>query len=394
MHDLLNKLFYTAEHQHASDLHIVSGQSPLLRIHGQLCPINQSNVLSNEDIYQMLQSTLTEQQVTEFNNNHELDFAIDFNENNRFRANAFQTRNGISVAFRRIENNIRTIDELGFPPIFKSLCSLHKGLILITGPTGSGKSTTMASMIDYINSHYPKHIVTIEDPIEYVHKSKKSLVNQREIHKHCSSFSGALRGALREDPDVILVGELRDLDTISLALTAAETGHLVFATLHTSSAPKAIDRIIDIYPEGNKPLARTMLSSSLQGIITQFLAPRADNKGRVPVLEILIANPAIRNLIRENQIAQISSTMEVNKKSGMVLLSDSIEHLLSKRIISVEQARSLLNEVNLEHTIASLEATQAEQEKPKQEVNRRLQSPPPAQSSYHTNIAIHDSEQF
>lgn len=381
----LQDLLYTTQTQNASDLHLAAGQFPILRVFGEIQPISGTEKLDAEKIKQMILSTMTEPQRQEFEEKHELDYAINFDKQTRFRVNAYETLNGASVAFRRIENNIKTFDDLGLPSIMKSLCGLRKGLILVTGPTGSGKSSTLAAMVNHINVHYRKHIITIEDPIEFVHESKSSLINQREIHKHCRSFADALRNALREDPDVILVGELRDLETVSLAMSAAETGHLVLATLHTSSAPKSIDRIIDIFPDGNKALARTMLASSLQAVITQLLAPTTDGKGRVPALEIMIANSAIRNLIRENHIAQIYSNMEVNKKLGMVTLNDSVEQLLAKQLIDMKQAKLLLNELTFDVSSAS-----ANKPAPKAEpISLTPHNPAPISSAVRT-----DPEQF
>jgi len=283
-------------------------------------------------------------QKDEFSNKMDIDFAIHTENNMRFRVNAFQTLHGPAAALRFINAEVPTIESLKLPNIVTELCNLHKGLILVTGATGSGKSTTLAAIVNYINTHYPKHIITIEDPIEYIHYSNKSLVNQRELLTHSQSFSNALKASLREDPDVILVGELRDLETIRLALTAAETGHLVLATLHTSSACKSIDRIIDVFPEGDKTMARTMLASSLNAVITQVLAKRLDGKGRIALHEILLTNSAIRNLIRENKIQQIQSAMQTSSKSGMSTMQDAVERYVVQNIISKKEAAAILNE--------------------------------------------------
>ena len=284
---------------------------------------------------------MTEYQRAEYERDMETDFAISFGDQMRFRVNAFNTLNGPAAVLRTIPNKIQGLETVGAPDILKKLCGLHKGLILVTGPTGSGKSTTLAAMIDYINNNSPKHIITIEDPVEFIHVSKKSLINQREVGKNTKSFAKALRSALREDPDVVLVGELRDMETIQLALTAAETGHLVMGTLHTNSAPKTIDRIIDVFPAGDKEMIRAMLSISLEAVITQTLLKRRD-AGRVAAHEIMLGTPAMRNLIREGRIAQLYSMIQTGSKMGMVTMKDSVYKLLSEGIISEEVARAAL----------------------------------------------------
>jgi twitching motility protein PilT len=285
---------------------------------------------------------MTEQQRAEYERDYEIDFAISFGKDLRFRVNAFNTLNGSAAVLRSIPNRIITLEELGAPEILKKLCNLHKGLLLITGPTGSGKSTTLAAMINHINTNDAKHIITIEDPVEFIHASKKSLINQREVGKNTRSFSKALRSALREDPDVILVGELRDIETIQLALTAAETGHLVMGTLHTNSAPKTIDRIIDVFPAGDKEMVRAMLSISLEAVVTQTLLKNRDG-GRVAAHEIMLGTPAVRNLIREARISQLYSLIQMGGKIGMSTMKDSIYGLLNQNIISEETARSALS---------------------------------------------------
>ncbi len=299
--------------------------------------------LTPDMIKSMLYSIMSEKQRSAYERDFELDFSISFGENMRFRVNAFNTLNGPAAVFRTIPTRILSLDELGTPDILKKLTQLHKGLILVTGPTGSGKSTTMAAMINHINAHSAKHILTIEDPVEFVHHSKKSLVNQREVGPNTKSFAAALKSALREDPDVILVGELRDRETIQLAITAAETGHLVMGTLHTNSAPKTIDRIIDVFPGEDKEMVRAMLSVSLEAVITQALVKRADGKGRIAVHEILLGTGAIRNLIRENKVPQISSMMQIGSKVGMKTMRDSAYALLNDGIIDSDTARALLH---------------------------------------------------
>ncbi len=328
----------------ASDLYLSANNSPVLRINGELKPIDQ-NCLNKAEIREMLYSVMSKELIQEFERNKDLDFAIDLENIGRFRVNCFETINGPAGVFRFIPPKISSIDELNLPQIIKSICSLSKGLILVTGPTGSGKTTTLAAMIDHLNRFHRKHIITIEDPIEFIHKSQLSLINQRQVHEHTKSFSSALKGALRETPDVILVGELRDFETIQLALTAAETGHLVLATLHTNSAAKAIDRIIDVFPAENKDIARTMLAGSLQAVVTQLLTKTVTESKRIAIHEILIANSAIRNLIRENKIPQIVSAMQMGKKSGMQTFKDATEDLLAKRMISMDQAKLILNEM-------------------------------------------------
>jgi twitching motility protein PilT len=325
----------------ASDIHLSPKNPPMFRINGDIVPL-EGEPLDTNVIKQMMYSVMTDYQHTEFERDMELDFAISYGEKMRFRVNMFSGINGVGAVMRNIPTEIKSLEKLGTPPIFQKLCQLHKGLILVTGPTGSGKSTTLAAMVDYINSTTAKHILTIEDPIEFVHKSKYSLVNQREVGRHTASFSRALKSALREDPDVILVGELRDMETVQLALTAAETGHLVMGTLHTSSAPKTVDRIIDVFPAGSKEMIRAMLSVSLEAVITQALLKRSDGEGRVAAFEILLGTPAVRNLIREGKIPQIFSAMQTGSKVGMKMMRDSIYDLVSQGAISEEEARKYL----------------------------------------------------
>ncbi len=327
----------------ASDLHISPLSPPLMRINGDIVPLKVDR-LTPDETKDLLYSIMTDSQRSHFERDLELDFAVQFGEDLRFRVNGFYTHRGISAAFRSIPTKILTLEELGTPDVCRRVASLHKGLILVTGPTGSGKSTTLAAMIDYINANYPRHILTIEDPIEFVHENKRGLVNHRELGVSTLSFSNALRSALREDPDVILVGELRDTETIELALSAAETGHLVLGTLHTNSAAKTIDRIIDAFPASDKSLIMSMLSTSLQCVIAQTLIKTKDGKGRVAAMEVLLGTPAIRNLIREGKMPQIYSLMQVGSKVGMRTMKDSIYALLDKGLISPEDAQSVLSD--------------------------------------------------
>lgn len=337
--EITDLLIFTRKNN-ASDLHLSAENPPILRVHGEMVPY-KSPPLTADEIKGMLHSIMTQQQRSDYERDLELDFAISFGENMRFRVNAFNALNGPAAVMRHIPNQVLSLDELGAPDVLKRLSELHKGLVLVTGPTGSGKSTTLASVVDEINSKYSKHIITIEDPVEFVHASKKSLVNQREVGKNTKSFARALKSALREDPDVILVGELRDIETIHLALTAAETGHLVLGTLHTSSAPKTIDRIIDVFPSDDKEMVRAMLSVSLEAVITQTLLKRVDG-GRVAAHEVMLGTPAVRNLIREGKIPQLYSLIQIGSKLGMFTLKDSVCGLLDKGIISEATARSAL----------------------------------------------------
>jgi twitching motility protein PilT len=340
MQEIIDLLIF-AQKNNASDIFFSVGNPPILRINGDLMP-HKSAAIPADELKQMLYSIMTDHQRSDFERDLELDFSFFLGKEYRFRANYFNTYNGISAVLRIIPNQIKTLEQLAAPDIFKKLASLHKGLVLVTGPTGSGKSTTLAAMVDYINTNYAKHIITIEDPIEFVHPSKRSLVNQREVGSHTKSFSNALRGALREDPDVILVGELRDIETVQLALTASETGHLVLATLHTSSAPKTVDRIIDVFPTDSKEMVRAMLSVSLEAVISQVLLRRKSG-GRVAAHEIMLGNSAIRNLIRKGQVPQMYSTMKVGKKAGMCLMRDSIMDLVAEGVVTNEVAREALD---------------------------------------------------
>lgn len=320
-----------------SDLHLSSGCKPLVRKHGELEEIKYQE-LTNEILQMLLFEILNEEQKKKFLEKKDLDFAYEIPGVARFRANYFYQKRGIAAVFRIIPSKILSAEELGLPQHVLKFANLSRGLVLVTGPTGSGKSTTLAAIIDYINRTRKDHILTIEDPVEFVHESKGCLVNHREVGSMTESFSSALRAALREDPDVILVGEMRDLETIELAITAAETGHLVFGTLHTNSAPKTVDRIIDAFPSGQQAQIRTMLAESLKGVISQQLLKRADKPGRIAALEIMVVNSAISNLIREGKIFQIPSIMQTGKADGMQMMDQVIMDYLMNKIVSPEEA--------------------------------------------------------
>lgn len=322
----------------ASDLHLSSGISPMIRVHGDMRRINLPE-MSAEEVGNMVTSVMNDHQRTIYQQNLEVDFSFELPNVARFRVNAFNIGRGPAAVFRTIPSTVLSLEELKAPSIFQKIAESPRGMVLVTGPTGSGKSTTLAAMINYINETQPAHILTIEDPIEFVHQSKKSLINQRELHQHTLSFANALRSALREDPDVILVGEMRDPETIGLALTAAETGHLVFGTLHTTGAAKTVDRIVDVFPAGEKEMVRSMLSESLTAVISQNLLKTHDGNGRVASHEILIANPAVRNLIRENKITQINSVLQTGQASGMQTMDQSLQSLVRQGLIAPEVAR-------------------------------------------------------
>jgi twitching motility protein PilT len=334
----ITELLTFAVKEGASDCHLSSGEPPMLRIHGDIKRIEHPP-LSRDEVHTMAFDVMNDAQRRIFQEKLDIDFSFELGEVARFRVNVFLTRRGEAAVFRVIPSQIVTLDELGMPPVLKELCKRERGLVLVTGPTGCGKSTTLAAMVHHINETEEVTIITIEDPIEFVHPSKRALVNQREVGMHTHSFANALRGALREDPDVILVGEMRDLETIALALTAAETGQLVFATLHTSSAPKTVDRVIDAFPSDQQNQVRTMLSESLLAVITQTLCKRKTG-GRVAALEILVAVPAVRNLIREGKIHQLPSVMQTGQRQGMQTLDMALQDLVAKGMITKEEAQS------------------------------------------------------
>jgi twitching motility protein PilT len=327
----IDDLLKEAEEKGASDLHLSTGEPPSLRVHGDLVRTEREK-LDPAGVRQLVDKLMTEAQKTAFEENHECDFAADLPGIGRYRVNVFQHQRGPGAVLRSIPTKIPTLEQLALPPIFKELCQKERGLVLVTGPTGSGKSTTLAAMVREINETWDAHILTVEDPIEFVHDPIRCVVNQREVGPHTKSFSNALRSALREDPDVILVGEMRDLETISLAITAAETGHLVFGTLHTSSAPKTVDRIIDAFPGDQQAQIRSMLSESLEAVIAQTLIKK-NGGGRVAAQEILIATPGIRNLIREQKLHQIPSMMQTGKGVGMCTLDMALQELVKKNLI-------------------------------------------------------------
>jgi len=323
----------------ASDLHLTVGVPPTLRVNGLLSPLEYPELTEN-DVYEMVYSILNNEQRKKFEELKELDFSLEIVNVARFRVNIFLHRRGIAGAFRLIPERIKTLEELGLPQSLAEFTKKSKGLVLITGPTGSGKSTTISSLIDIINESQKLHIITIEDPIEFIHKHKKCIIDQREVGLHTTSFSYALRSALREDPDVILVGEMRDLETISLAVTAAETGHLVFSTLHTNSAAETVERIIDVFPVHQQRQIRIQLAESLQGVVSQILLPNIDQTKRVPAVEIMLATPAIRNIIREERIHMISATIQSSQQHGMQTVDQSLRQLYQNHIIDKETALS------------------------------------------------------
>lgn len=337
----LDDLFRIMVKQGASDLHLTTGAPPILRINGEMERLEYRD-LTNEECKALIFEILNDQQRKLFTENWDLDCAYAVPETGRFRCNVFMQRKGIGAVFRHIPEKIKTCEDLSLPKIMQEVIKASQGLILVTGPTGSGKSTTLAALINELNETQKLHILTLEDPIEFVHPNKTALINQREVHTNTKSFADALRASLREDPDVILVGEMRDPETIGLALKAAETGHLVFGTLHTMSAPKTIDRIIDSFPQDEQPQVRSMLSESLKAVIAQVLLPKANGKGRVAAHEIMINNVAIGNLIRENKIFQIKSTMQISKNDGMQTLDDCLNRLMQEGSISLDVGKSLL----------------------------------------------------
>ena len=342
----IDAFFKAMQEQGASDLHMVVGASPRLRLHGELIPIKFRELTIQENTA-LLYEIMSPEQRKFFEENHDIDFSYEVPGIARFRCNIFMQRKGIGAVFRIIPTKIKTISELNLPDVLLTFTEMDKGLVLVTGPTGSGKSTTLAAIINHINETHAHHILTIEDPIEFVHENKKSLIRQREVGNHTNSFGSALRAAFREDPDVILVGEMRDLETISLAITAAETGNLVFGTLHTNSAAKTVDRVIDAFPTDQQAQIRTMLAESLRGVVAQQLLKTADGKGRCAVVEVLIGNVALANMIREGKTPQISSFIQTGKNMGMIAMDSAIMELLNQQKITPEEAYEKAIDKNL-----------------------------------------------
>ena len=333
----MDELFRTLVSMKASDLHISVGSPPIVRHDGEIQPLSDRAVLTAADTERILWPIAPERNREEFKRRHDTDFAYEIPGLARFRCNFFMDRKGMGGVFRVIPSRIMTAEEMGLPKEILQLCHLPKGLVLVTGPTGSGKSTTLCALIDYVNRHRTDHIITIEDPLEFVHENKKCLINQRQVGEHTDSFKDALRAALREDPDIVLVGEMRDLETVAIAIETAETGHLVFGTLHTSSAPSTVDRIIDQFPADRQGQIRVMLAESLKGVISQMLCKKIGG-GRVPVLEVLIGTPSVANLIREAKIFQIPSSMQTGKKYGMCLMNDSFLDLVKRKVVDPQEA--------------------------------------------------------
>ncbi|MCM8594417.1 type IV pilus twitching motility protein PilT [Accumulibacter sp.] len=342
--DITELLAFSVKNK-ASDLHLSAGLPPMIRVNGDIRRINLPP-MEHRDVHRLVYDIMSDYQRKQYEDTRECDFSFEIPNLARFRVNAFVQQRGAGAAFRTIPSTVLTLEQLNCPKIFKDIAEYPRGIVLVTGPTGSGKSTTLAAMLNHVNENAYSHIITVEDPIEFVHQSKKCLINQREVGPHTLSFQNALRSALREDPDVILVGEMRDLETIRLALTGAETGHLVFATLHTSSAAKTIDRIIDVFPAAEKDMVRSMLSESLRAVISQTLMKTKDGQGRVAAYEIMLGTPAIRNLIRENKVAQMYSSIQMGQQLGMQTLDQALVELVRRNVVSANEAR--LKAVNKE----------------------------------------------
>lgn len=339
------ELLREAHFMGASDLHITIGSKPVFRIHGQLTPIG--NQLCTSDMtWDMARSLMNEDQIEMFMKKGEVDFSYGIQGVSRYRINIFKQRGNTSLAIRTVAQEIPPMERLGLPPVIRKIAERHQGLFLVTGPTGSGKSTTLASMIDYINSNLSKHIITLEDPIEYLHRHKNSIVDQREVGADTSSFSTGLRAALRQDPDVILVGEMRDLETISTAISAAETGHLVLATLHTSDAPQTVDRIIDVFPPAQQQQVRIQLAGNLIGVLSQRLMPTVEGTSRVAAYEVMVNTTAIANLIRQEKVHQIKSMIQTGMQHGMMTIEQSLRSLVNQRVIRQEVAQQIAPEIN------------------------------------------------
>src|SRR5919198_4875692 len=326
--------------RNASDLHVTTGTPPVIRVRGEVERLGEFDALTAEETQQLLYRILSSERQKQLEIKRQLDFSHSIPGLARFRVNVYFQRESVAAAFRLIPDELKTLEELGIPASLHQLAEKPRGIVLVTGPTGSGKSTTLAALIDEINRNRSEHILTVEDPIEFLHRHKRCIVNQREIGPDATSFGDALRAALRQDPDVILVGEMRDLETISTALTAAETGHLVFGTLHTQSAPSTIDRIIDVFPPEQQEQVRIMIANSLQGVVTQTLLPTADGVGRVPALEVLLPDDAVRNLIRQGKVEQIYSVMQTNTSRGMQTMEQSLADLTMRRVVKLDDALS------------------------------------------------------
>ena len=368
----LDRLFRRMVEEKASDIHLNSNSVPMWRIDGDIIPISGEKELSSYEVMQMLEEIMPQMNFKEFKETRDTDFAYEIADCGRFRCNVFMDLRGPGGVFRVIPSKILTAEDLNLPPAIIDMCYLSKGLVVVTGPTGSGKSTTLCAMIDYINRHRSEHIITIEDPIEFVHQNKKCLINQREVKVHTNSFKRALTAALREDPDIVLVGEMRDLETIEIAIETAETGHLVFGTLHTSTAASTVERIIQQFPEGKQAQIRQMLAGSLKGVVAQTLLKKKEGKGRVAALEVLVGNSAVSNLIREGKTFQIASTMQTGKNQGMVLLNDALLDMVKKGVVSAEEAyvksidkTELQQRFQQENVKFSLESLKSGNEQPK-----------------------------
>ncbi len=345
MIDIMELLQFTVD-SGASDLHLNAGSAPMVRIDGEMRKVDVPDLLP-DDIHHLIYDIMTDEDRKRFEENWELDFSREIGEMGRFRVNVYYQNHGKAAVFRTIPNKIMTLEELNLPQTLIKFCELEKGLVLVTGPTGSGKSTTLAAMVDYINRNHKSHIITIEDPIEFVHESKSCLISQREVGRDTHSFSNALRSALREDPDVILVGEMRDLETISLAISAAETGHLVFGTLHTNSVAKTVDRIVDVFPTNQQSQIRAMFADSVEGVVSQLLLKRVEGKGRVAALEILVASNAVRALIREKKTFQLESALQTGSSLGMCTMEQAIRKLYGQKSIAREVAMEHVDDKSL-----------------------------------------------